>query len=275
MKKITIYLGMFFIALLTMMSTESLHAQENLILNGDFEVNRDIDPEASLHWTRSNSDISMGDWGNPDNQINGGTCRMPGPAQGRNMYQNVEIPVAGTYTFKFTARIQNANGPNDSSPNDRDGQGPGTITATINGFDVDGETLLSDPLVTLTTQSNTNETVSADIEIPESITKVRVRVEKNWNIAFIDDVMLYGVASGLIQPSIEGLRVSAEKQSIRIASATALSAVRLYDMSGKLLQTKDLQGQIQTSINNVTKGLYLISVTDVHGNTDKIKQIIY
>lgn len=262
------------IALMAMISTVSLHAQENLILNGDFEVNKELDPEADFYWWRNNSDISMGDWQNVDNQINNGTCRMPGPAQARSIRQDIEIASPGSYTLKFTGRIQNANGPNGSSPNDRDGNGPATLTATVTGFDVDGTTLLVDPLITLTTQSNTNETVSSEFEIPGDITKVRVLFTKNWNIAFLDDVMLYSGTSAVDQVSIQGLRVSTDNKTIRIDATADLSVLSLYDISGRIIKTLDCKGQSHVEVNDCTQGVYIIYITDVHGNMGMVKQII-
>ena len=271
--KITL-LGVLVITML-MINTTHIFAQENLVLNGDFEVNTQENPEADIIWKKNNADISMRDWDNVDNQINGGTCRMPGPAKDRNIRQDIEIPTPGIYTLQFTGRIQNSNGPDGSAPNDRDGQGPGTLTATITGFDTDGETLLSDPLITLSTQSNTNKTVTKEFEIPETVTKVRIVIAKDWNIAFVDDVKLFSTTSGFQQPSVEGLCVFTENNSIKLMATHALSVVHVFNVDGKLIQTVNSKGMNHVSIDSCVKGVYLISITDAFGNTGKIKHIVY
>lgn len=267
------YLKPVFIAILATVGISFSVVGEgpNLLINGDFELT-----EAPWGWKGNNADITYNDTV-VANQINTGTCRLPGAAQARNINQDVEVSALGVYQFKCTARIQNSVGASGTIENNHATKGgPGTITAEILPFDTDGATLLSIVLATIDTQSNANTDLSMNVTIPEGVTKVKVRIKKDWNVVYIDDVVFNSLASGLRNPNIENLRVYSNTSGITINSSSTLARVRVFDISGKVVKSIPCNGlqQIVIPLYNVVPGLFLIEVADEHGNVDRVKQLI-
>ncbi|MPN19091.1 hypothetical protein SDC9_166457 [bioreactor metagenome] len=115
-----------------------------------------------------------------------------------------------------------------------------------------------------------------DVAIPEGVTKVKVSIKKDWNVAYIDDVVFYSMASGVKNPSIKNLKVNSNASGLIINSSSVLDVVRVFDISGKIIKSIQCDGlqQIEIPLNNVTSGLFLIEVADVHGNIDRVKQLV-
>ncbi len=264
------YIKSAYIAIIAMVIATSLQAQ-NLLVNGDFEATE----EAPLGWTKNNGDIN---YQITDYTINNRSCRMPGVGAPRWIWQDVEIPVSGKYIFEFTGRIQNqALFASGDSPNDHATLGPATLKGEIFGFDADGETLLPDVLLTLETQSNSNVTLKGEVEIPESITKVQVKISKDWNIPYIDDVLFYLDGTlGVAKSTIENLKIYSNDGSLFVSSSSQLNQISIYDTTGRMMRTIKSENKTtdQISIGNLATGLYIITATDIDGKTGTLKHLI-
>lgn len=258
------------IAVTAMMMSTGLQAQ-NLLVNGDFEAT-----EAPWGWSRNNTDILLSEAN--DFKINNQTCRMPGLGAARWIWQNVEISAAGKFFFEFTGRIQNA-APFDSgtSPNSHATLGPATLKGEIFGFEADGSTLLPDALLTLETQSNSNITLKGEIEIPDSITKVQVKISKNWNVPYVDDVFFYLEGTlGVATNTMEDLNIYSKDGALFVTSSTQLNQISIFDITGQMIHTIKAVNKTheQISTGNFRSGIYLITATDIDGRTGAVKHII-
>lgn len=263
------YFKTAYIAIAAILMTTGLAAQ-NLLTNGDFEIS-----VAPFGWTKNNQDIVFA--AEEGNSINGKSCRMPGLSASRNILQNVTISTPGNYIFKFTGRIQNAVGPNGTVDNNHATNGPATITAQVFGFDVDGTTLLTNALLTITSQANSNTTDSGVVVIPQEITRVQVKISKNWNVPYIDDVMLYLEGTlGITDNRIEEMQIYSSEDFLNVTSSSALSQINIIDITGKMQLSVSCKSEFtkQISLENISTGLYIIVATDIEGKVGTVKHML-
>ncbi len=274
------YIKSTYIAIIALAMAINLQAQ-NLLVNGDFEAT-----VAPFGWTKNNGDILLNEKNaysiHPDKDENdvfiNGNCRMPGLAAVRFITQSVDITTAGTYTFKFTTRIQNgAPFLSGDSPNNHATLGPATVTGEIFPFEADGTTVGTTALATITTQSNTNTDVSTSVTIAAEVTKVQVKISKNWNVPYIDDVLFYlNGTLGVAKNDIENLKIYSNDGSLFVSSSSQLNHINIYNTSGSLIRTIKTENNTsdQISIGNLAKGLYIIRATDKDGKTGALKHLI-
>ncbi len=240
--------------------------ENNLLVNGDFEAT-----EGPSGWSKNNADILLSE--NNEFGINNQTCRMPGIGAPRWIWQNVEIAVPGKYFLEFKARIQNA-APfaSGDSPNNHVTLGPATIKGEIIGFESDGNTLLNNALLTLESQSNTNITLRGEVEIPVNITKVQVKISKNWNVPYIDDVSFDLVKvpnstsetkSGNSTIEIFPNPLKSGKLYIRLSGNDMLETrVSLSDLQGRVIMDQTITDNFIHIENSIDKGIYLLRISN-------------
>lgn len=274
MKKTTLNIRLFTIIGL-LMTASSFYAQ-NLLVNGYFEATA-----APFGWERSNtSDITLNEKSansvHPDKDANdlyiNGSCRMPGPAQSRWIWQDVEVGSAGTYTFKFTTRIQNAAGPSGASPNNHASLGIATVTGEIFSIASDGST---SALATISTQSNSNVEVSTTVAIAAEVTKVQVKIAKNWNVAYIDDAYFGLPSTGINELHILNMHVVSNNGMITVNCPSTLVKINVLDITGKTIQSiSDINANSTQLTYPLNSGLYMIVATDNHGKTGVVKHLV-
>ena len=276
MKKTTLNIRLFTIINLLMIS--ATFSAQNLLVNGDFEATL-----APFGWAKNNGDILLNEKNansiHPDKDANelylNGNCRMPGLAAVRFITQSVDVTTAGTYTFKFTTRVQNAVGLSGASENNHATLGVATVTGEIFPFDVDGVTVGTTALATISTQSNANTDVSTTVAIAAEVTKVQVKIAKSWNVAYIDDVYFGLPSTGINEHRIEDLKVTSKNGIITVNTQSGLENVKIHDMTGKVIQSISVDNlsiiQFPQIVNN---GLYLILATDSKGRTAVVKYLV-
>lgn len=272
MKKTTLNIRFFTIIGLLMIAT-SFSAQ-NLLVNGNFE--------ATTGWTKNNGDIILNEKNansiHPDKDANelyiNGNCRMPGLAAARFITQPVEITTSGTYTFKFTARIQNAVGLSGALDNNHATLGIATVKGEIFPIASDG-TVGTTALATISTQSNTNTEVSTTVAIDAAITKVQVKIGKDWNVPYIDDVYFGLPVTGINDLRIENLSVASSNGILSVDCSSMLVKIDVIDTTGKIIQSNsDINANSIQLTNPLKSGLYMIFATDNHGKTAVVKHLI-
>ncbi|MPN47993.1 hypothetical protein SDC9_195597 [bioreactor metagenome] len=115
--------------------------------------------------------------------------------------------------------------------------GPGTITASIFPLDEDGTTVLPDALATFTTQSNANIVKSGEVVVPEGVPGVQIKISKDWNIVYIDDVsfrLKVDLWSGTHVNTASSFRViPGNNNSISFISTEKISSVRIINICGQ------------------------------------------
>ncbi|MEA4935261.1 MAG: family 16 glycosylhydrolase [Paludibacter sp.] len=225
----------------------------NSLLNGTFADNGD-------NWTLSNGDIAFQD--NAETNITGKTCRMPGAAAGRNIRQTIGVTPGSTYQFGFKGRIQNAIGASGSQVNNHSTYGVATLKGEI--LDANNNVLL-----TISTQSATDQTLSDTFTVPAGVTTVTVKLSKDWNIAYLDDVELLETTPpqsarkhedetlSTANPNLKDLIVSTENNKIKIEATSQISSLVLFDASGRIIR-KLTPGQSIATVDLVSSGIYII-----------------
>ena len=158
------------------------------ILNGAFT-------NYGNNWTASNSDMIFID--DATTSINGRTCRMTSSLLPRSLEQLVQVTPGKVYKFSFNGRIQNAEGASGAVLNDNSTkEGPGTLTGCI----VD---TANNVLCNLATQSNINTNLTGYFKVPDDIKLVYVRMSKDWNVAYVDDVELFALSDTIVNGTFE------------------------------------------------------------------------
>lgn len=231
----------------------------NNVFNGNFKGR-------GSGWTLSNSDMVFRD---DYDSIEGVTCRMPGVNQTRNISQRFNLKPGGKYSFQFTGRIHDAVSASGDVPNN--------MGATLMAEILAG----TSSLMSLSTQSFSNHTVSSEVIIPEDVSELLLRISKDKGVAYLDNISLKPVTS------TRQKNVEIETQSIifpnpsngyfSIRSKNQVSFVEILNMSGQILRRFQVNGYSFSSGSDpdLPPGTYLILVWDEKGNFEKHKHMIF
>lgn len=167
-------------------SIAPLQPWNNLVRNGGFDNN-------TSYWTCSptgKTAIDTSPNGAEENKIyhreltmSGNTMRLTDVNASVQLSQDVIVTPGKKYTFSFVGRIRDAIGKSEPNQNTTGKELKGQI------FSIDGnETVSAAPICTVETQSS--EDVFMSSEFTPTTDKVRIRIEKDGGIAFIDDVYI-------------------------------------------------------------------------------------
>ncbi len=229
--------------------------EQPVIQNGDFEAT------SGTTWAESNSDIVIHENKYPD-ETNSYYCRFPGIPNGRNISQTVSVEPGETYSFKFNGRIQNSHSASDA--NNHSSKGPATLKGEIlNGTDV---------LLSLSTQSNTYATVQGEVTIPAGVSNIKVKISKNWNVGYVDNVELIKKSSTNISDNKSNLEFNVypnpTSELINVECEEIIHSYQLVNSAGVLVAREQNIDNNRTTIelNNYTRGLYLLKLESKLGN---------
>ncbi len=239
----------------------------SIVSNGDFEEN----PEDNK-WFKSRSDISLYESLKPFYQAS--YCKMPDADNERGITQSVAVEPGQPYEFQMTGRIQNSD-EKLSDENNHPTKGPATLKAELK---VSGETILE-----ISTQSNKDVTVSKQIMIPEDVDKVLVKVSKNWNFAYIDNVFLNRISALPINETNANTtqlhcfpNPCLSNQKLTITSNKPMANCQVIALNGSIYYKRTNinaeQHQIPSGILN--QGINLIKISTISGNTMTQKVLI-
>lgn len=233
--------------------------ESNLVKNGFFY-------ESGSNWSKNNTDIVFEL--NAETGINGTTCRMPGVQNGRSIQQDITVLPGETYTFSFIGRIQNAVGASGSQPNEHATNG----AATIKGEIIAPEGVV---LFTLSTQSAVNEELSGEFTVPEGISTVTVKLSKDWNIAYLDNVMveLKNPTAVDVINHIE-MKVRSIENKIYFEASLPISILCLFDLTGSMFVSQKPMAP-DTSIQINGPGVYLAKAVFTNGEQRNAKLIVH
>ncbi len=220
--------------------------ETGFVRNGTFD-------EGAAHWKLSNTDIVFES--SVTTAINGVTCRMPGVSNGRNMSQEIELTPDMEYEFRFTGRIQNAVGASGSQINNHTTNGVATLSGEV--FDSENKLLLL-----LVNQEPKDKELSGKFYLPSGSEQVTVRLSKNWNVAYIDNVKIHESATSGVNEakSLSMLQLHKTDKGFRIENKNNSNKIQLamvYDISGKIIR-KFIQPEKIFDVTPLLHGLYII-----------------
>lgn len=231
---------------------------ENVLQNGTFSNN-------GSNWSKSNSDIAF-DSG-AEVAISGITCRMPGAAKDRAISQVVDVQPNKTYEFSFRGRIQNAIGSSGSFPNNHEINGQATLK---------GEIITADSVVLLSlhTKESTTQELSGKFTVPEGITAVVVKISKDWNIAYVDDVVLISEDVSVVnQVDYNSLKLSTTANGLMVTALDPIKTFKVYTISGQAVVALS-PNQSTFSVGKLLSGLYIVDASCNNGMRYKRKVLI-
>jgi hypothetical protein len=233
--------------------------ESNLVKNGFFN-------DSGSNWSKNNSDIIFEF--NAETGINGTTCRMPGAQNERSIEQNINVLSGETYNFSFVGRIQNAVGASDSQPNEHTTNGAATLK---------GEIILPDfnVLCVLSTQSSADVELTSKFTVPEDISSVTVKLSKNWNIAYLDNVLVSLVDLTTVNKTNHlEMKISSFKDQLFFETSLPIAFLCLFDISGRLIANKNPMATY-TSLRIDTPGVYFAKAIFSNGEQSCKKVIVH
>ena len=228
----------------------------NLIENGDFESS------STAYWAESNSDIIISESTFPVSEESN-YCRMPGVPNGRSISQDVAVEPGAKYLFSFMGRIQNSHGASDV--NNHGTNGPATLKGEIlNGDDV---------LKVISTQENKNTKVSDTLSVPQGVSAVTIKISKNWNVAYVDDVELEKTMFNTVAPNFNKPSSSLSvypnpvKNNLNIRNSQSIVHCKIYNNYGVIVKSINLNGEkeLEMDVSSFKSGLYVVCVCTEDG----------
>jgi hypothetical protein len=239
------------------LQTDTTHA--NIIKNGFFDFGSD-------GWSLNNSDILFEM--NPETEINGITCRMPGVNNSRIIKQNVSVKPNTASQFGFKGRIQNAVGASGTQPNEHASSGIATLK---------GEVLSPDNslLLDLTTQMPQTTDLNGEFTTSSEHTSVSVVLSKNWNIAYVDEVFLSEITNtGTNALQLEEMiHLYQLQQGFRIIASSQIHTAKVLDLTGRLIR-KYYNPGLSVDVEPIQNGMYIASVTFPEGISINRKYLV-
>ncbi|MDG1757173.1 MAG: family 16 glycosylhydrolase [Bacteroidia bacterium] len=243
----------------------------NVVHNADFENTSQEDHV----WKVSNNDIALEE--NTYPVISGSQyCRLKGANAGRDIYSDFVVEPGLTYDFSFEGRIQNAHGSSGSFPNNHTSNG----SATLKGEILNGTTVLS----TISTQSNTNTAVNGTVTIPSGVNVVTVRISKNWNIGYVDNIELMSPSSEdcltlTIEESTGNMTIKVfPNPTSDIVTITGMEdnySIQIFDVTGREYQAiHSFDYALDIDISTYPSGIYFITFINKRNNKISNRKII-
>lgn len=247
----------------------------NTVSNNDFEHNYQQD----FVWRRNNDNIRLAE--NTHNVVTGSKYGLlEGRDVNRFIYQDVVVEPGLTYDFSFMGRIQNVTGNSGIYANNHDTKGRGTLTGEIlNGNNV---------LLNISTKSRSNTNVQGTVLIPDGVNVVRVKISKNWNIAYVDKIELTSLASAkcnTLSTDFNNLEFSKEDtittypnpvlNTVKISGIKPNYNITLIDFAGRTLKTQTpLTNTLNIDLTKYPAGIYFLKFNDKANNSSFSKKLI-
>ncbi len=247
----------------------------NTVYNSDFENTSKQD----FVWRKNNENIKLEETTNP--VVTGSKYAfLDGRDVNRFIHQDVVVEPGLTYNFSFLGRIQNENGGSGIYANNHATKGRATLKGEIlNG----NNTLLS-----IATSSRSNTSVEGSVLIPEGVRVVRVKMSKNWNIAFIDKIELTAsnslkcttLSNGFNQPNnftdnAITIYPNPVHNTTKISGIKSNYNITLTDISGRTLRKyAPLNQTLNIDLNAYPTGLYLLHFSNRIDNISFSKKLI-
>ncbi len=228
----------------------------NLIVNGTFD-------DSGSGWTGNNSDIVYET--NTETGINGRTCRLPSIASARNIRQTIGVKPGSTYQFSFKGRVQNVVGASGTQVNNHSTLGIATLKGEIVGAE-------ENVLLSLSSQESSTQELSGDFLVPINITTVTVKLSKDWNVAYLDDVQVIEKINLSTKNNSEKgiIKAYVSHNRIQIDSSIIMKSISLFDITGSVIaHSKPMQSS--TTFNLLPSGIYIIEAMLDSGMTSKTK----
>ena len=245
---------------------------ENLIYNGDFEIHINDD---NFGW-ENKATVRMNAGDTPE-AINGLTLRMGGPAGSRQIWQEVNVVPGQNYVIRFTGRIMNSNSASGADVNNHSEFGPATLSCIIlvGEFNIDDELNSATELFAISTQSNTDVLVEGVFAIPQGITSITVKLHKDHNVAFVDDVELRTTTAEVTLPTlvervkhIYGIYPNPARDHIFLNNTEKVISISILSVAGQEVKKQLANGQstLQLDVSYLNPGVYFISILDADQN---------
>jgi hypothetical protein len=231
------------------------------IINGNFE-------RASIEdqiWSKSNTDIKLHELTYPvyDNTA---YCRMPGIGGERFISQEIVLESGMEYHFSFSGRIQNGHGASGTLPNHHASKGPATLKAAIFSN--------TDLIVELSIRSNENDSMSNIIVVPEDVNILTLKISKNWNVGYIDQVIIEKLvttskSTSTVSTSNPTIKIypNPSNDSFKIQSDDHMESCYLIDINGKIVQdfSPSFNKEITVEMRKEKKAMYFLIIETTNG----------
>jgi hypothetical protein len=251
------------IAMALLCVTSTVFAQSfgpNLVVNGDFEA-ANLDP-----WVKN---VNTARDINVDNLIAGAvSIRFTGKTAFSNIYQFVKIEHGARYEFGFTARIQEAVGPQGTESINR------AITMALKDkTGSEGITLAATASVT----TSTNTTVFFEFVNEGNYDSVMVTVWKDNGIGYADDIyvkQMFGTATSLNKTKPIKV-ISNRDNTLSVFSDQEISEINIYNLNGVCVVKRNVSDvQATLSLGNEKAGIYFIKASMADGSTKVLKYML-
>ncbi len=204
---------------------------------------------------------------------------LQGENASRFISQDVVVEPGLTYDFSFLGRIQNRNGNSGIYANNHPTKG----AATLKGQILDGDKVL----LNISTKSNKNNKVQGVVVIPEGVRVVTVKISKNWNMTYVDQVELMSSTSASCSTLSTGVNnnvVNTQKvivspnPTFNTATVSGLNTrylVTVTDVMGRVVKTYNTASSaLKVDLSNNPSGLYLVRFVNQDDNTSFCKKLI-
>jgi hypothetical protein len=186
----------------------------------------------------------------------------------RHIQQVVDVKANTTYSFEFKGRIQNAVGASGTQPNHHESNGIATLKGEVLTPD-------NDLLLLLESQESVDQHLVGDFQTSNNTYSVTVRINKNWNVAYVDEVLLEeknSTGNHVLFPT-STIKFKNLKQGLRIESSSPMDSIEIYDLAGRLIKNFFLPGQAKDVVP-LKNGMYIISVNLKEGASLKKKYVV-
>ena len=137
-----------------------------------------------------------------------------------------------------------------------------------------------EPLLTVSTQSYSNDIVSGEVSIPEDVNRVTLVISKDKGVAFVDNIRLIPAATSTqnISNPLSEARVypNPSDGNFTIQSNHHITDIRIADINGKLLRQYKGNGTsfVSEAAHDLKPGVYLIQLVYDNVHSEWIKHVI-
>jgi hypothetical protein len=129
-------------------------------------------------------------------------------------------------------------------------------------------------LLNLNTQESTTQELSGEFTVPEGITSVIVKISKDWNIAYVDDVVLIAEdVSAINQVDDNSFKLTTTTDGLLVTALNPIKTFHIYNISGQAVVAFS-PNQSTFSVGKLLSGLYIVDASCNNGMRYKRKVLI-
>lgn len=246
----------------------------NVVYNNDFEHSSKED----FVWHKNHESIELA--ANTSPVVSGSKYGyLAGRDVSRFIHQDVVVEPGLTYNFSFSGRIQNVNGGSGIYANNHATKGRATLKGEIlNGNNV---------LLNISTTSRNNTSVQGTVTIPDGVRVVRVKISKNWNLAYVDKVEFtspFSAKCATLSTGDKSNDVFVDEIAIYpnpVLNTTEVSGIKpnykltLTDFSGRILKNyAPLTQTLSVDLSKYPTGMYFLHFRNRDRNISFCKKLI-